>query len=56
MHVAFDFRMVILLLRLFLVYNVRLTALCTLGTLGVFAVIYALVYSLTARTYYKIVQ
>lgn len=55
-HVAFDFRMVILLLRLFLVYNVKLTALCTIGTLGVFAVIYALVYSLTARTYYKIVQ
>ena len=56
MHVAFDFRMVILLLRLFLVYNLKLTALCTVGTLGVFAVIYALVYSLTARTYYKIVQ
>lgn len=55
-HVAFDFRMVILLLRLFLVYNVKLTALCTVGTLGVFAAIYALVYSLTARTYYKIVQ
>ena len=54
-HIAFDFRLVVLLLSLFSLYNVALTALCTLGTLAVFCLIYAIVYALTARAYYKIV-
>ena len=54
-HIAFDFRLVVLLLSLFSLYNVTLTALCTLGTLAVFCLIYAIVYALTARAYYKIV-
>ena len=55
-HIAFDFRLVVLLLTLFSLYNVTLTALCTLGTLAVFCLIYAIVYALTARAYYKIVR
>ena len=55
-HIAFDFRLVVLLLSLFSLYNVTLTALCTLGTLAVFCLIYAIVYALTARAYYKIVR
>ena len=29
---------------------------CTLGTLGVFAALYLIVYRVTARAYYKIVE
>ena len=55
-HIAFDFNMVIQLLSLFSLTNVTLTALCTGGTLLVFCAVYAAVYGLTARTYYKIVS
>lgn len=55
-HIAFDFNLVVLLLRLFSPTNVKLTALCTLGTLLVFCAVYAVVYALTARSYYKIVR
>ena len=55
-HIAFDFRLIVLLLTLFSLYNVKLTALCTLGTLAVFCLIYAVVYALTARAYYRIVR
>lgn len=55
-HIAFDFKLVLQLLTLFALRNTALTALCTLGTLAVFCVIYAAVYLLTARAYYKIVD
>ena len=55
-HVAFDLKLIILLLNLFSLSNWRLTALCTLGTLLVFAAIYWVVYRLTARSYYRIVR
>ena len=55
-HVAFDFNLVRLMLILFGLNNAALTAWCTLGTFLVFALIYALVYLLTARVYYRIVS
>ena len=55
-HVAFDLKLVILLLNLFALSNWRLNILCTLGTLLVFAAIYWIVYRLTARSYYRIVR
>lgn len=55
-HIAFDFKLVLQLLTLFALRNTTLTALCTLGTLAAFCLIYALVYMLTARAYYKIVD
>ena len=55
-HILFDFNMVEKLLTLFQVYNTTLTALCTLGTVLVFFLVYGVVYLLTARTYYKIVE
>lgn len=55
-HIAFDFKLVLQLLTLFQLHNVALTTLCTLGTLAAFCLIYALVYMLTARAYYKIVD
>ena len=54
-HVAFDFRLMVLLLQLFAMDSVKLTALCTLVTFGPFAALYILVYRITARAYYKIV-
>lgn len=55
-HIAFDFNMVEKLLTLFYLHDTALTALCTLGTLLVFFLVYGVVYLLTARTYYKIVE
>ncbi|HPT91769.1 MAG TPA: FtsX-like permease family protein [Acetivibrio sp.] len=55
-HVAFDFKLMVKLLSLFYLTDNRLTMLCTFGTLLGFAVIYGIVYWLTARTYYKIVS
>ncbi len=55
-HIVFDFNMVEKLLTLFYIHNSALTALCTLGTVLVFFIAYGIVYVLTARTYYKIVE
>lgn len=55
-HIVFDFNMVEKLLTLFYIHNTTLTALCTLGTVLVFFIAYGVVYVLTARTYYKIVE
>ena len=55
-HIVFDFNMVEKLLTMFYIHNTTLTALCTLGTVLVFFVAYGVVYVLTARTYYKIVE
>lgn len=55
-HIAAAFPMITKMLALFDLNNVRLFALCTLGTLAVFILIYALVYTLTARAYYRIVR
>ena len=55
-HVAFDFQLMLHLLTMFGLHEGGVTLLCTAGTFLVFAVIYGLVYLLTARTYYRIVQ
>lgn len=54
-HVLAAFKMITRLLLIFSMANVPLFALCTVITFLVFAVIYALVYMVTAREYYKIV-
>lgn len=54
-HILAAFKMITRLLMIFNMYNVPLFALCTAGTFLAFAVIYALVYAVTAREYYKIV-
>lgn len=56
MHIAFDFPIMLLLLRLFSITDGMLVAKCTAVVFGVFSVLYAVVYSMTARTYYKIVS
>ena len=55
-HVAFDFKLMLHLLAMFGLHEGGTTLLCTAGTFLVFAVIYGLVYLLTARTYYRFVQ
>lgn len=54
-HVAFDFRLMELLLSLFGIGTSPVTLACTLAAFAVFALLYAGVYKLTARTYNKIV-
>ena len=54
-HLAAAFPMMNRLLLLFGMANVKLFGICTIATVAIFAVIYAIVYSITARSYYKIV-
>ena len=56
LHIAMAFPMIRKLLELFSLTNVPLFIACILGTLLAFCVIYVLVYSLTAKSYYKIVR
>ena len=55
LHILAAFKMITKLLLVFSMNNVTLFAVCTLGTFLVFAGVYALVYMVTAREYYKIV-
>lgn len=55
-HLAFAFKLITLLLSVFNLTNIPLFAFWTVITMLVFAVFYAIVYALTARTYYKIVS
>ena len=55
-HILFDFNLVACMLTMFGVRSVMTVALCTAGTLAAFLGVYAAVYLLTARTYYKIVR
>jgi putative ABC transport system permease protein len=55
-HIAFAFKVITKLLAVLNLTNVTLFAWCTLGTLLVFALFYAIIYVLTAKVYYKIVR
>ena len=54
-HTAFAFPMLDRLLHLILLSSTTLFIVCTLITFAVFALIYVIIYSMTAKTYYKIV-
>lgn len=54
-HVAFDFPIITRLFTLFGLYDVGLELACTLGVFGVFVVLYAGMYRLTARGYCRTV-
>lgn len=56
LHIAMAFNSISQMLTAFSLDNSILFLLCTIGTILVFAVVYGIVYALTARTYYKIVQ
>lgn len=55
-HVAFAFNVINKLLVLLVLENTKLFIMCTIGTILVFTILYAIVYSLTAKVYYKIVS
>lgn len=55
-HIGFAFKMMNKMLALFGVGSTEIFIQCIFGTIVVFAVIYIVVYRLTARTYYKIVN
>ena len=55
-HLAFAFKMIRKLLSVLNLTNVGLFITCTLVTTAVFVVLYAVVYLLTAKIYYRIVE
>ena len=55
-HIIFAFKMITMMLELLNLTNVSLFVICTVATVIIFTVFYTAVYSLTARTYYKIVE
>lgn len=55
-HIVFAFPAIKRLLLMFNLTNVPLFVACTIGCFLVFSIFYAIVYAVTARTYYKIVE
>ena len=55
-HICFAFPMVLKMLKLLLLSRSALFILCTGATFLVFALVYVVIYSVTAKTYYKIVH
>ncbi|MDO4339736.1 MAG: ABC transporter permease [Eubacteriales bacterium] len=55
-HISMAFPMVKRLLLLLGMMNTKLFILCTAGTILAFAVVYGVIYLLTARSYYKILE
>ncbi|MGN0334660.1 MAG: FtsX-like permease family protein [Lachnospiraceae bacterium] len=56
MHIAFAFPILTRLLRVLFQSNQALFMGCTIASLGIFAAIYVLIYSITAKLYYQIVR
>ena len=54
-HLAFAFKIITKLLSVLNLTNISLFFMYTVGTVAVFAVIYVIIYSITAREYYKII-
>lgn len=55
-HLAFAFPILEKVLHILLLSSTSLFVVCSLVTFGVFAAVYTLIYTATARTYYKIVR
>lgn len=55
-HIAVAFKIITKLLAILNLVNVSLFLVCTIITVAVFAVFYGIVYTLTAREYYRIVK
>lgn len=53
-HIGFAFNVIKHLLKVFGLVNTQLFITCTLGTIGAFALIYFIVYLVTAKAYYKL--
>ena len=55
-HLAFAFPIVSKLLSMLMLSDIELFIYCTLGCIGVFTLVYILIYSITAKSYYSIVK
>lgn len=55
-HMAFAFKEMKKILSVFSISNTKILLQCTVGTIIVFTIVYILVYMLTAKTYYRIVE
>ncbi len=55
-HITFAYPVIVKLLALLNLTDTALFIRCLLGTIVVFAMLYALVYAITSRTYYRIVE
>ncbi len=55
-HTAFAFPLVKKILSMLQLTNTNLYIICTVASFAVFALVYGIIYSLTAKVYYKIVQ
>ncbi|WP_099205730.1 ABC transporter permease [Scatolibacter rhodanostii] len=55
-HLAFAFPIITRLLAALSMTNIALFAICTVGCVLIFTLFYAIVYTLTAKSYYKIVK
>lgn len=56
LHIAFAFKMITKILIILNLTNVNLFAVCTVATILIFGLFYALIYALTAKVYYRIVS
>ena len=56
LHTCFAFPLLMRLLKLLLLPKFSLFVLCTFMTFFIFAFVYVVIYSITAKTYYKIVH
>ena len=56
LHIAMAFPLISRLLKLMSMANTHLFMICTVVTILFFAAAYAVIYSITARSYYKIVE
>jgi putative ABC transport system permease protein len=55
-HTAFAFPILTRLLRVLFSADTMMFLYCTIGAFAAFAALYVIIYSLTARTYYKLVN
>ncbi len=55
-HIAFSFKAITVILKMFNLINIPLFTMCTLGTIGVFFVVYVLMYYFTSKVYHRIVN
>lgn len=55
-HIAFAFKMICSMLKMFYLTNTDLFLQCTVGVIVIFSVIYATVYLTTAKVYFKVVN
>ena len=55
-HTAFAFPLIKKILAMMMLTDTRLYILCTVTSFLVFAVVYGIIYMLTAKVYYKIVR